>query len=135
MLIAQVWNNLTRGWSFEFTERYAAHQDWLKSNEKAGQRFVAVEGEKMPRDLCFANFSKAVLRNADLSNSVLKFTKLDGADLNGADLREAWLFKTGVCGAYMTRSTMLPDGEHYTREAFTPRGSLAYPAVRAQFRA
>jgi hypothetical protein len=87
-------------------EKYKAHQLWIETDRKKGERLNLSNA-----DLRYANLTNANLRRADLTNASLADANLTGANLTGAylfgaDLRDADLFGADLRGADLRRANM-----------------------------
>ena len=90
----------------------AAHQEWLDSKGKSGEKADLSSGILQQADLHGANLEGANLKGAKLSVSDLMRANLKGADLSHADLwmsdmKDAILERTDLRGANLAEVTNL----------------------------
>ncbi len=80
----------------ELHDILTAHEKWLESEGKEGER----------ADLSGANLQKAYLGEANLQEADLREANLFKANLQKADLREANLFKANLQKAYLFKANV-----------------------------
>jgi uncharacterized protein YjbI with pentapeptide repeats len=101
----------TRGVRMKFNdvfteERYKAHQLWIETDRKKGERLDLSGANLRDAKLCDSNLKFANLSGADLSDTNLRRADLSGANLSGANLFGADLADANLRGANLSNANL-----------------------------